>query len=256
MRPVTKTAFLLCAVCILVCGAITPVRGASLFSGLILSRAEGGGVRVVEIYPGSPAAKAGLKIGDVVTELDRKRIKKLGDFVEISRSLDKSLPEVEIRIIRDGGTHDYVIASYSAPVYKSWRVKVVEPPYSALGGVSLIQYWLEKGKRKLMESRGNVPVSSKVADYREAIKYFFFALHYAPSSVDAGLMVADTYKGLGELYLSEGSLPDALESYAEAAQFYSRTGDKATREKDLKRVLGGLQEVEERLFMLLPQEKG
>ncbi|MEE9201556.1 MAG: PDZ domain-containing protein [Candidatus Brocadiales bacterium] len=251
-----RTSTLFCIVFALVWGIATPVEGASLFSGLILSKGERGGVKVVEVYPDSPSDRAGVKVSDQIVELNGQKIGVLEDFVRISRGVDKKVPEVSVKVMRNGDMHDFVISSYSIPVYGLWKVKVVEPPYSALGVASLLQYWTEKGKRGLAEGRGNIPVERKIADYREAVKYFFFALHYSPSSVGTALLVADTYKKMAELYLAEGRLPEALQSFAAAADFYNKAGEKATKEKDLQRILTGLQEVEERLFMLLPQEEG
>lgn len=250
-----KTVTLLGALTVVIHGAAVPALGASLFSGLVLSQGEQAGAKVVEVYPNSPSAKAGIKVADLIVELNGEKIAKLDDFVTGSREVDKKLPEVTVKVLRNGKLLDLVIASYSIPVYQLWKVKVVEPPYSSVGGVSLFQYWIEKGDRELMENQGNIPAARKLANCREAAKDYFFALHYSPSSVDVGLRVADTYKTMGDLYQSEGSLPEAVRSYAMAAEFYNKSSAIASKEQDLQRILDGLQHVEERLFMLLPEEK-
>lgn len=43
------------------------------------------GIKVVGVQSGSPGLDAGLRIGDIVLEIDGKKIKKLEDYVEISR---------------------------------------------------------------------------------------------------------------------------------------------------------------------------
>ncbi|MFQ5862070.1 MAG: PDZ domain-containing protein [Candidatus Brocadiales bacterium] len=236
-------------------GTVAPVWGASLFSGLVLSQGEQEGVRIVEVYPGSPSEKAGIKVADLIVGLGGQKIKVLNDFVVKSRSIDKEVPEITVSVLRKGELLDLVIASYSMPVYQSWKVKVVQPPYTALHGVSLFQYWVEKGKRKLLENQGNIPVDRKLANCRDAIKLFFFALHYSPTAVDAGLMVADTYRTMAGLYQAAGAMPEALRSYAKAAEFYNMSSDKTTKEDDLQKILANLQDVEERLYKLLPQEQ-
>ncbi len=255
MTRLMKLTTLLCILWALVHGTVAPVWGASLFSGLVLSQGEQEGVRVIEVYPSSPSGKAGIKVADLIVELDGGKIGSLDDFVVKSRNVDKKVPEVAVKVLRKGKLVDFIIASYSMPVYQSWKVKVVEPPYTVLSGASLLQYWIEKGRGKLMENQGNIPADKKIANCREAIKSFFFALHYSPASVDIGLMLADTYKTLAELYQSEGSLLNAIRSYAMAAELYDKSGNKATNENDLQKVLAGLQDVEERLFLLLPQEE-
>ena len=49
---------------------------------------------------GSPAAKAGLKAGDVLVEFDGKPIKNLYDFTYALRS-KKVGDQVEVRVLRD-----------------------------------------------------------------------------------------------------------------------------------------------------------
>ncbi|HYM13195.1 MAG TPA: M28 family peptidase [Bryobacterales bacterium] len=59
------------------------------------------GVKFADIREGSPAAKAGLKGGDVLVEFDGKPIKNLYDFTYALRS--KSVGDtVEVRVLRDG----------------------------------------------------------------------------------------------------------------------------------------------------------
>lgn len=60
------------------------------------------GVRFADIRPGSPAAKAGLKAGDIMTEFDGKRIQNLYDFTYALRA-KKPGDEVLVKVLRDGG---------------------------------------------------------------------------------------------------------------------------------------------------------
>ncbi len=255
MTCTTKIFAMLCIVWALMSGAVTSVWGASLFSGLVLSQGGQGGVMVVEVSPDSPSGKAGVRVADLIVELEGQKIKSLDDFVTKSHSIEKEVLEVTVKVLRGDKLLDLVIASYSMPVYQSWKVKVRQPPYTGLGGVSLFQYWIEKGRRRLQENQGDVPVDIKIANCKEAIKSFFFALHYSPAAVDVGIMVADTYRTLAELYHSKGSMPETIRSYAKAAEFYNRSSNKTTNEKDLRTILANLRDVEERLYKLLPQEQ-
>jgi S1-C subfamily serine protease len=61
------------------------------------------GVRFADIRPGSPAAKAGLKPGDVLTEFDGKPIQNLYDFTYALRA-KKPGQEVLVKVLRGDQT--------------------------------------------------------------------------------------------------------------------------------------------------------
>jgi len=59
------------------------------------------GVRFSDVRPGSPAAKAGLKAGDVLVQFGDKPIKNLYDFTDALRR-SKVGDVVEVKVLRDG----------------------------------------------------------------------------------------------------------------------------------------------------------
>jgi Zn-dependent M28 family amino/carboxypeptidase len=61
------------------------------------------GVRLADITPGSPAAKAGFKAGDILTEFDGKPIQNLYDFTYALRAR-KPGDEVVVKVLRGGQT--------------------------------------------------------------------------------------------------------------------------------------------------------
>jgi len=61
------------------------------------------GVRFADIRPGSPAAKAGLQAGDILTEFDGKPIQNLYDFTYALRA-KKPGQEVLVKVLRAGQT--------------------------------------------------------------------------------------------------------------------------------------------------------
>lgn len=64
-----------------------------------------GGVKFADVREGSPAAKAGLKAGDMMTEFDGKKIDNLYDFTYALRS--KKVGEtVKVKVLRGGQTID------------------------------------------------------------------------------------------------------------------------------------------------------
>jgi len=80
--------------------------GGRLSGGIIGIRGEDvkEGCRITELFPGLPAEKAGLKVGDVVTKVDGDRVGSLGDLVKL---LGKRKPgdEVTLEYLRDGQPH-------------------------------------------------------------------------------------------------------------------------------------------------------
>jgi hypothetical protein len=67
------------------------------------SEVPGGGVKFADVREGSPAAKAGLKAGDILVEFDGKRIQNLYDFTYALRA-KKPGDTVLVKVIRSGQT--------------------------------------------------------------------------------------------------------------------------------------------------------
>jgi membrane-associated protease RseP (regulator of RpoE activity) len=59
------------------------------------------GVKFADVREGTPAAKAGLKAGDILVEFDGKTIGNLYDFTYALRA-KKSGDEVKVKVLRDG----------------------------------------------------------------------------------------------------------------------------------------------------------
>jgi serine protease Do len=68
--------------------------------GAFFGAPDGEGVLVREVNPGSPAEKAGLKAGDVITKIDGERIRSIGDLHEklAAKREDKA---VKLGIVRN-----------------------------------------------------------------------------------------------------------------------------------------------------------
>lgn len=85
------------------------------FAGLVLvEETDGGGVRVEEVLPGSPADDAGLEEGDVITAVDGLPV----DTVEAVRTaIVRKEPgdEMTFSLRRDGGEEDMTVALGARP---------------------------------------------------------------------------------------------------------------------------------------------
>jgi serine protease Do len=66
-----------------------------------LPREEKGGVIVARVVEGSPAGEAGLQVGDLITEINRKPIAGLRDFQSVTGSLAAREPAL-VLVIRNG----------------------------------------------------------------------------------------------------------------------------------------------------------
>jgi putative serine protease PepD len=64
------------------------------------SLGSGGGAQVAEIVPNSPAEKAGLKVGDVITEVDGKRVGKPDD---VAAAISQKNPGDKVSVEVQGG---------------------------------------------------------------------------------------------------------------------------------------------------------
>jgi hypothetical protein len=79
-----------------------PVSGYGPYFGSVPDFAEGiTAVKFADVREGSPAAKAGLKAGDIMTEFDGKAIQNLYDFTYALRG-KKPGDEVKVKVTRDG----------------------------------------------------------------------------------------------------------------------------------------------------------
>jgi serine protease Do len=63
-----------------------------------------GGVEVVQVLPGQPAAKAGLRVGDVIVRFERDPLPKWQAMRHLRQLIADTTPETEttLHILRDG----------------------------------------------------------------------------------------------------------------------------------------------------------
>jgi Do/DeqQ family serine protease len=73
-----------------------------------LGLATPGGALVSAVYPGGPAAKAGLKIGDVITSIDREAV---ADPANLNYHIETLKPgeTAELQALRDGKSHAFAV---------------------------------------------------------------------------------------------------------------------------------------------------
>ncbi|MHC4182794.1 MAG: PDZ domain-containing protein [Planctomycetota bacterium] len=229
-------------------GIFTPQAFAqSIFSGLILSEKKDG-LKVVDTQKGSPGFDAGLKIGDMILEIDGKKIESLDDYIKISKEAKDKKVEAALTVLRKGILYEAVIRIYSIPVHQHWNQKVTKPKELPRGLTnSPYEHWIGKGNRTLKISKITASFKSKVKTYNEAINYLYYGLHYQPESIDTALQIAKAHHELGSLYLNNGNIKDGTKNYKNSIKLYVNCLKKTQKEDYLKPILSNLQEIEKGL---------
>jgi membrane-associated protease RseP (regulator of RpoE activity) len=226
---------------------ISPAFAQSIFSGLILSEKKEG-LKVVDVQKSSPGFDAGLKAGDIILEIDGKKIESLDDYIKISKEAKDKRVEATLTVLREGVLYEAVIRIYSIPVHQHWNQKVTEPKELPRGLTnSPYEYWIGKANTALKISERTVPFESKAETYNEAINYLYYGLHYQPESIDIALQIAKSHHELGTLYLNNGMINDGIKNYKDSIKLYTNCLKKTQKEDYLKLILKNLQEIEKGL---------
>lgn len=93
---------------------------------------------VTKIYPGLPAEKAGIQVGDVVTRIANKRFKNSGDYLDATaRAAEK--PAYEVELTRGGKVMKLTLARSFRPTWAEQVVATAEPevPKTAAAALSV-----------------------------------------------------------------------------------------------------------------------
>jgi membrane-associated protease RseP (regulator of RpoE activity) len=77
-----------------------------------------GGVLITSVAENSPAAKAGLKAGDIVTEVDGERIKGAGDLARLVSRKDEG--DVTLTVTRERSRRTMRVTPEKSPAPESW----------------------------------------------------------------------------------------------------------------------------------------
>ncbi|MCS6859802.1 MAG: PDZ domain-containing protein [Abditibacteriales bacterium] len=85
-----------------------------VYMGIVGDDAEGG-AKLSEITPNSPAAKAGLKVGDLITAVDGKPLKNYNELVEMIRS-KKAGDKLKLTITREGKSVEITVTLEDRPL--------------------------------------------------------------------------------------------------------------------------------------------
>jgi serine protease Do len=98
-----------------------------------------GGVEVTKVYPGSPAGKAGMKQGDIITSVEGKKISDARSLQQIVGTSSLKKP-IAVAVVRDGASKTLSVALEEQPEnfgLAERRVRSTQSPEKDTEGISV-----------------------------------------------------------------------------------------------------------------------
>lgn len=163
-------------------GVVIQAVSKDLASSFGLDRAMG--ALVVDLEPLGPAAKAGLKSGDVITRFNNREVKTQSDLPYL---VGRTAPntKVPVVVVRKGKQRTIDVAVGVLPVPDAPRISTIQPGDSTSGAVDALGLVVENVSE---QNRGRNNVSSGVV-VRQVLPN--------SAAAQAGLMVGDVIDQLG-----------------------------------------------------------
>ncbi|HJV69045.1 S41 family peptidase [Ideonella sp.] len=113
---------------------------------------EDGVVKVVSPIEGSPAFRAGLKPGDLITKIDDTPVKGLGMDQAVKRMRGEANTKVVLTVFRKSENRSFPVSIVREEIrVQSVRAKVIEPGYAWLRVVQFQERTIDDFSRKLEE---------------------------------------------------------------------------------------------------------
>jgi carboxyl-terminal processing protease len=186
--------------------------------GIEISQSDEGYIRIVSPIEDSPAYRAGIKAGDLITRIDSSSIQGLGIDEAIKKMRGEPHTRVTLTILRKGVPQPFpVVIAREEIVQKSVKAKVIEPGYA----------WLRISQ--FQEPTVDDMVAKIIAIYKQEpnLKGLVLDLRNDPGGllqgaigVSAAFLPKDA-----EIVSTNGQLADSKQSFFGRAEFYSLRGD-------------------------------
>jgi len=108
--------------------SVAPASGATrAWIGVFVGDAVDGGVQLIAIVPGSPAARSGLQVGDVVVEVEQLRLVDVADLASVLDGIRPGDP-LQLRVLRSGRMLERVVEPAERPPSPVLVSSVVRAP--------------------------------------------------------------------------------------------------------------------------------
>jgi carboxyl-terminal processing protease len=178
---------------------------------------EDGLVRVVSPIEGSPAFRAGLKAGDLITRIDDTAVRGLTIDQAVKRMRGEPQTTVVLQIFRKAENRSFPVTIVREEIrVQSVRAKVVEPGYAWLRVSQFQDRTVEDFVRKLEELYKEEPnLKGLVLDLRNDPG----GLLDAAVALSAAFLPSDV-----TVVTTNGQLPDSRATFKASPEFYVRRG--------------------------------